>query len=77
MDIAPEKKLTGSPEVSPERNQTGIEEDPVLRLMKEKGLPLDRQNYIDLTYGVGKDTLTAEEESELPEIFQRKENDSG
>jgi hypothetical protein len=43
----------------------------VLERMKSMGIPLTRENYLDLAYlGNPPEELSAEEEAELPEMFQ-------
>ena len=50
--------------------QAGNEDDVVI-LMRKLGLPMDRQTYLELAYfGAAPEELSAEEESELPGIFQ-------
>ena len=47
-------------------------EDDVVILMRKLGLPMDRQTYLELAYfGAAPEELSAEEESELPGIFQQ------
>lgn len=51
--------------------QAGNEDDVVI-LMRKLGLPMDRQTYLELAYfGAAPEELSAEEESELPGIFQQ------
>ena len=53
-------------------NQPG-NNDEVLMVMKRDGIPLTRENYIDFIYfGNPPEVLGAEEEAELPEMFQNK-----
>jgi len=45
--------------------------DCVLECMKRMGIPLTRENYLDVAYfGNPPDKLSAEEEAELPDQFQ-------
>ena len=44
--------------------------DPVIILLKEKGLPLTRENYIALNWGEVPQPWTVELEQELPEELQ-------
>tara|TARA_R100000458_G_C8227065_1_gene209816 strand:- start:299 stop:430 length:132 start_codon:yes stop_codon:yes gene_type:complete len=42
-------------------------------VMKRDGIPLTRENYIDFIYfGNPPEELGAEEEADLPEMFQNK-----
>src|SRR5215471_10816462 len=51
--------------------KTGEMMDCVLDWMKRMGVPLTRENYLDVAYlGNPPEELSAEEESELPEEFQ-------
>lgn len=48
--------------------------DFVLEKMKEEGIPMTRENYLELAYmGDPPEELDAEEESMLPEEFQKSE----
>jgi hypothetical protein len=46
--------------------------DVVLHMMKRDGIPLTRQNYLDMAYPTGlPHPWTAELEAELPQQFQK------
>jgi hypothetical protein len=48
--------------------------DAVLDYMKEKNIPLTKENYLDLNYlGNPPESLGGEEESEIPEEIQGQE----
>jgi hypothetical protein len=52
--------------------------DPLLDWMKKKNIPLTRENYILLNWGGEKnpdEPLDPESEAELPEEFQRWEDE--
>lgn len=53
--------------------------DYVLDKMKESGIPMTRENYLELAYmGDPPEKLSAEEEADLPEEFQLKDrNEAG
>jgi hypothetical protein len=41
-------------------------------MMKEEGIPLTRENYLQLVFGDHlPQELSAEQEADLPEVFQR------
>jgi len=45
----------------------------VVQLLKKYGIPVTRENYLDLVYlGEPPETLTAEEELEMPEALRSK-----
>jgi hypothetical protein len=45
----------------------------VLELMKEKKIPLTRQNYLDIAFGAdAPDELHPEHEAMLPDMFKEK-----
>jgi len=47
--------------------------DEFIAIMKRDGIPLTRENYLELVYaGNPPETLSAEEEEDLPEMFQNK-----
>lgn len=47
-------------------------EDIVLNKMKKEGVPLTRENYLQFAYfGNPPEELSAEEEAQLPEQFQK------
>ena len=49
-----------------------MEDDCVVRWLKEVGIPLTRRNYLNAAYlGTPPKELSAEEEAELPEQIQR------
>jgi hypothetical protein len=49
--------------------------DIVLEKMKQAGIPMTRENYLELAYlGQPPAELSGEEESELPEQFQNESN---
>lgn len=46
--------------------------DGFVQMMQEAGVPLTRENYLDLIYfGDVPEELSAEEESDLPEMFRQ------
>jgi hypothetical protein len=50
--------------------------DIVLEKMKQTGIPMTRENYLELAYlGEPPAELSGEEETELPEQFQDESND--
>ncbi len=52
--------------------------DCVLDYMKKHDVPMTRENYLELAYlGNPPSSLSAEEESELPEEFQTKQPSAG
>ena len=45
--------------------------NPIIELLKEYGIPVNRENYLELAYlGEPPEELSAEEELELPEQLQ-------
>lgn len=44
--------------------------DLLLDYMKRNGIPVSRENYLDIAYGSDHETMTAEEEADLPEELQ-------
>jgi hypothetical protein len=45
--------------------------DSVIEFMKKHGIPMTRENYLDVAYmGTPPEVLDAEEEMNLPEQFQ-------
>jgi hypothetical protein len=50
--------------------------DIVLEKMKEEGIPMTRENYLELAYmGNPPEELDGEEEAALPEQFQKPEQE--
>jgi len=48
----------------------------LLEMMKDEGIPLTRENYLELIYGDNlPEELSPEQEAELPEMFQREHLD--
>lgn len=46
--------------------------DDLTRWMQERGIPLTRENYLEIAYfGEAPDPLPAELEAELPEMFRQ------
>jgi len=46
--------------------------DDFMQMMHEAGVPLTRENYLDLIYfGDVPEELSAEEEADLPEMFRQ------
>ena len=55
--------------------QRQIGSSPVLKRMVEAGIPLTRENFIDLNWlGKPPEEWTAEHEADLPEMFRRGEH---
>jgi len=50
--------------------QKFADEDPILERMIRKGLPLSRDTYLTLAWGVVPKDWDAEHEAEVPECFQ-------
>ena len=56
-----------------EESSPQVGSDSFMRIMKRDGIPLTRENYIDFVYaGNPPEELSAEEEAQLPEMFQNK-----
>jgi hypothetical protein len=57
----------------PATSQSPDDTDPLVRIMRRHGIPVTRENYLDLAYmGQPPEELGPEEESELPEELQRR-----
>ena len=57
----------------PEASMPPSGKDGFLLMMEKYEIPLTRENYLDLVYlGNAPEELSAEEEAELPEMFQAK-----
>ena len=57
----------------PTNSQTQSGRDPTMEMLKSKGLPVTRENYLMLAYpDLEERELGAEEESMLPEELQLK-----
>lgn len=55
---------------SPEESISQPGRDPVLDLMRQRGIPLTRENYLALSRPDAEGPLSPEEEMELPEEFR-------
>ncbi len=56
------------------------EDDPLVQIMKDHGIPITRENYLDLAYmGEAPEQLGAEQEADLPPSLQKtpKAKDNG
>lgn len=59
---------------SPEASATRVgSSDALMRLMKRMGVPVTRENYLDLAYMGRVPELGAEEEANLPSSLRRQE----
>jgi hypothetical protein len=68
--MTPDQK--SSPRPAESSHPTGTS-DVVLHLMKRDGIPVTRQNYLDLAYPTGvPEPWTAELEAELPRELQKQ-----
>jgi len=55
-------------------NGKNEDEDGVIVMMRKFNIPLTRKNYLDLAYmGDVPEELSAEEEADIPEMFQIQE----
>ena len=52
--------------VSPCKPASHVAADPLLATMQRHGIPLTRENYIDLATNMGEIEWTAEHEADLP-----------
>jgi hypothetical protein len=59
------------------KRRSALERDPLLGFMRARGIPLTRENYLDLAYPDGlPDPWTAELEGQLPiELRETSEGD--
>ncbi len=56
------------------------DDDPLIQIMKDHGIPITREHYLNLAYmGQVPDELGAEQEADLPEELQKppKAKDNG
>lgn len=75
-EVKPMKQRLGKGSSRPlavSKTQSG-QEDELVRLMREKEIPLTRKNYLDLAWPdrTAEDEMDAEFESQLPEMFRKK-----
>ena len=60
-----------SPSGSTEPELDPADDDPMMEFMRKKGIPLTRENYMNLNYGDPHKILIPELEAEMPLAFRK------